>query len=143
MNLLASDVIWRNGRLATMSTQQKAPYGIIERHALIVRDKHIIAVIPEDQIPAKHPLQVDLQHRLVTPGLIDCHTHLVFGGDRAYEWEQRLNGVSYTEISQNGGGINATVRATREASPDTLLTLSQQRLRALMDEGVTTVEIKS
>lgn len=69
MNLLASDVIWRNGRLATMSTQQKAPYGIIERHALIVRDKHIIAVIPEDQIPAKHPLQVDLQHRLVTPDL--------------------------------------------------------------------------
>lgn len=143
MNLLASDVIWRNGRLATMSAQHKSPYGVIERHALIVRDKHIIAVIPEDQLPAQHPLQVDLQHRLVTPGLIDCHTHLVFGGDRAYEWEQRLNGVSYTEISQNGGGINATVRATREASPDTLLALSQQRLRPLMDEGVTTVEIKS
>lgn len=143
MNLLESDVIWRNGRLATMNAQSQAPYGLLDRHALVVRDKHIIAVIPEDELPAQHPQQIDLQDRLVTPGLIDCHTHLVFGGDRAYEWEQRLNGVSYTEISQNGGGINSTVRATRDASPDTLLSISQQRLQALMDEGVTTVEMKS
>ncbi|STQ68175.1 Imidazolonepropionase [Hafnia alvei] len=143
MNLLESDVIWRNGRLATMSAQSNAPYGLLDRHALVVRDKHIIAVIPEDELPTQHPQQIDLQNRLVTPGLIDCHTHLVFGGDRAYEWEQRLNGVSYTEISQKGGGINSTVRATRDASPDTLLSISQQRLQALMDEGVTTVEMKS
>ena len=142
MNLLESDVIWRNGRLATMNAQNQAPYGLLDRHALVVRDKHIIAVIPEDELPAQHPQQIDLQDRLVTPGLIDCHTHLVFGGDRAYEWEQRLNGVSYTEISQKGGGINSTVRATRDASPDTLLSISQQRLQALMDEGVTTVEMK-
>ncbi|RDT54302.1 imidazolonepropionase, partial [Klebsiella pneumoniae] len=71
------------------------------------------------------------------------HTHLVFGGDRAAEWEQRLNGVSYQTISAQGGGINATVTATRNSSPETLLTVAQQRLQRLMNEGVTTVEIKS
>lgn len=79
----------------------------------------------------------------MTPGLIDCHTHLVFGGDRAAEWEQRLNGVSYQTISAQGGGINATVTATRNSSPETLLKLAQQRLERLMNEGVTTIEIKS
>lgn len=90
-----------------------------------------------------HRQCVDLDGRLVTPGLIDCHTHLVFGGDRAAEWEQRLNGVSYQTISAQGGGINATVTATRNSSPETLLTVAQQRLQRLMNEGVTTVEIKS
>jgi predicted amidohydrolase YtcJ len=78
---------------------------------------NILAVIPESDIPSGHRHCVDLQGRLVTPGLIDCHTHLVFGGDRAAEWEQRLNGVSYQTISAQGGGINATVTATRNSTP--------------------------
>ena len=110
---------------------------------LVVRGQTILAVIPESDIPSGHRHCVDLHGRLVTPGLIDCHTHLVFGGDRAAEWEQRLNGVSYQTISAQGGGINATVTATRSSSPETLLRLAQQRLQRLIDEGVTTVEIKS
>lgn len=137
------DVIWRNARLATMDPHHSAPYGLLEQHALVVRDRAILAVIPEADIPLEHPNCVDLQGRLVTPGLIDCHTHLVFGGDRAAEWEQRLNGVSYQTISARGGGINATVTATRSSTPETLLTLARQRLQRLMNEGVTTLEIKS
>jgi imidazolonepropionase len=79
----------------------------------------------------------------VTPGLIDCHTHLVFGGDRAAEWEQRLNGASYQAISAQGGGINATVTATRNSSSEALYQIAQARLARMMREGVTTLEIKS
>lgn len=136
------DVIWRNARLATMAPDVRAPYGLKDQHALVIRGQTILAVIPESDIPAGHTHCVDLQGRLVTPGLIDCHTHLVFGGDRAAEWEQRLNGVSYQTISARGG-INATVTATRSSSPETLLKLAQQRLQRLMNEGVTTIEIKS
>lgn len=137
------DVIWRNARLATLVAGEPEPYGLKEQHALVVRGQRILAVIPESEVPSGHRQCVDLNGRLVTPGLIDCHTHLVFGGDRAAEWEQRLNGVSYQTISAQGGGINATVTATRNSSPGTLLALAQQRLRRLMNEGVTTVEIKS
>ena len=137
------DVIWRNARLATLATGEPEPYGLKEQHALVVRGQTIAAVIPEAEIPSGHRQCVDLDGRLVTPGLIDCHTHLVFGGDRAAEWEQRLNGVSYQTISAQGGGINATVTATRNSSPEMLLTVAQQRLQRLMNEGVTTVEIKS
>lgn len=137
------DVIWRNARLATPATGEAEPYGLREQHALVVRGQTILAVIPESEIPSGHRQCVDLDGRLVTPGLIDCHTHLVFGGDRAAEWEQRLNGVSYQTISAQGGGINATVTATRNSSPETLLRVAQQRLQRLMNEGVTTVEIKS
>ena len=84
-----------------------------------------------------------MQGRLITPGLIDCHTHLVFGGSRAGEWEQRLNGVSYQQISAQGGGINATVSATRSASDEQLLQLAQGRMERLIKEGVTLLEIKS
>lgn len=80
---------------------------------------------------------------VMTPGLVDCHTHLVFGGSRAEEFEARLEGASYEEIAKRGGGILSTVRATREASEDTLLTLAKPRLEALIADGVTTVEIKS
>jgi imidazolonepropionase len=86
---------------------------------------------------------IDCQGRLVTPGLIDCHTHLVYAGNRAHEFEQRLNGVSYEEIAKQGGGILSTVTATRAASEEQLLAESQPRLDALLAEGVTTVEIKS
>ncbi|MCY0772024.1 imidazolonepropionase [Enterobacter cloacae complex sp. 2022EL-00788] len=137
------DVIWRNARLATLVAGEPEPYGLKEQHALVVRGQTILAVIPESEVPSGHRQCVDLNGRLVTPGLIDCHTHLVFGGDRAAEWEQRLNGVSYQTISAQGGGINATVTATRNSSPETLLALAQQRLRRMMNEGVTTVEIKS
>ena len=137
------DVIWRNARLATMAAGEPEPYGLKSGYALVVRGQLILAVIPESEIPSGHPRCVDLDGRLVTPGLIDCHTHLVFGGDRAAEWEQRLNGVSYQAISAQGGGINATVTATRNSSPESLLRLAQHRLERLMNEGVTTVEIKS
>ncbi|WP_299022554.1 imidazolonepropionase [uncultured Photobacterium sp.] len=90
-----------------------------------------------------HPDVIDCQGALVTPGLIDCHTHLIFAGNRANEFEQRLNGVPYENIAKTGGGILATVRATREASEDELYTLALQRLKGLKRDGVTTVEIKS
>jgi len=108
-----------------------------------VRAETILAIVPESDLPRDLPNAVDLEGRLVTPGLIDCHTHLVFGGDRAAEWEQRLNGVSYQTISAQGGGINATVTATRNSTPEQLEQLAQQRLQRLMREGVTTLEIKS
>ena len=141
--LHSDDVIWRNARFATMDPGNPAPYGLLEHHALVVRNRTIVAIIPDSDIPSEHGNCIDLQGKLVTPGLIDCHTHLVFGGDRAAEWEQRLNGVSYQTISAQGGGINATVTATRGSTPETLLHLAQQRLQRLMNEGVTTIEIKS
>lgn len=143
MQLDPDDIIWRNARLATMAADPPAPYGLSERSALVVRGQRILAILPESELPCEHDNVVDLGGRLVTPGLIDCHTHLVFGGNRAAEWEQRLNGVSYQTISARGGGINATVTATRESTPQMLQQLAQQRLQRLMAEGVTTIEIKS
>jgi imidazolonepropionase len=105
-------VIWRNARLATLNPDHSQPYGLLERHALLVRDGRIEAIVAEDDAPAG---AVSIfEGRLVTPGLIDCHTHLVFGGSRAQEWEQRLNGVSYQTISANGGGINHRARHARQ-----------------------------
>ncbi|MGL4429732.1 MAG: imidazolonepropionase [Silvania sp.] len=143
LQLHPDDVIWRNLRLATLDPSHGTPYGLLENRALIVRGETILAIVPEPDLPADLPRAIDLEGRLVTPGLIDCHTHLVFGGDRAAEWEQRLNGVSYQTISAQGGGINATVSATRDSTADQLEQLAQQRLERLMREGVTTVEIKS
>jgi imidazolonepropionase len=138
-----TDIIWHNARLATFDPNHTQPYGLLEHHALVVRDGRIVEILPEAALGSRKGKRIDLQGRLVTPGLIDCHTHLVFGGSRATEWEQRLNGVSYQTISANGGGINATVQATRAASEDELTRLAQQRLTRLMREGVTTVEVKS
>lgn len=137
------DHIWRNVRLATMDSQRNTPYGLVEGHALIVRQGKIRDIVPEASLYLTHDNTFDMQGRLITPGLIDCHTHLVFGGNRAGEWEQRLNGVSYQQISAQGGGINATVSATRSASDEQLLHLAHQRMEQLIKEGVTLLEIKS
>lgn len=137
------DVIWRNVRLATMDPERGTPYGLVDGHALIVRQGKIRDIVPESLLYLTHDNTFDMQGRLITPGLIDCHTHLVFGGNRAGEWEQRLNGVSYQQISAQGGGINATVSATRSATEEQLLQVAHQRMEQLVKEGVTLLEIKS
>lgn len=145
IELTADDRIWRNARLATMNPELSQPYGLLDNQALIVRDGRIRAIVADEAVAAQseHSPSIDVQGRLITPGLIDCHTHLIFGGSRAQEWEQRLNGASYQQISAAGGGINATVGATRNSSDVELEAFAQQRLVRLMQEGVTTVEIKS
>lgn len=131
-----------NAQIATLSGPD---YGLIEDGALVVEDGRIAWVGHQDALPGEHAgtAQRDMQGRLITPGLIDCHTHLVFGGTRAREFEQRLQGVSYEQIARQGGGILSTVEATRAASLDTLVARALPRLDALIAEGVTTLEIKS
>jgi imidazolonepropionase len=135
--------LWRHARLATMTTG--APWGWIERGALLTENDRLCWVGPEHDLPAA--LKVDAEHdlagALVTPGLIDCHTHLVYGGHRAREFEQRLQGATYEEIARAGGGIRSTVAATRAADDATLFTGARERALALMSEGVTTIEVKS
>ncbi|HVO90259.1 MAG TPA: imidazolonepropionase, partial [Casimicrobiaceae bacterium] len=113
--------------------------------AIGIRDGRIGWIGADDALDASTvgTREIDLEGRWVTPGLIDCHTHLVYAGNRASEFERRLNGESYADITRQGGGINATVRATRAADARTLLAQSAPRIQALRDEGVTTVEIKS
>ncbi|HEV2568195.1 imidazolonepropionase [Sphingomonas sp.] len=138
------DRLWVNVRLATM-TDGAAPYGAIDRGALAVADGRIAIVGPASDLPpgASADQVIDAGGRWMTPGLIDCHTHIVFGGDRIDEFEARLNGATYEEIARAGGGILSTVRATRAASEDELVESATPRLRQLIAEGVTTVEIKS
>ncbi|WP_293808980.1 imidazolonepropionase [uncultured Bosea sp.] len=127
-----------------MSPAVDAPYGAIEDGVIAARDGRIIFVGPRSTTPAFQAAEtIDCAGRWITPGLIDCHTHLVYGGDRAHEFELRLQGATYEEIARAGGGILSTVKATREASEDTLFASADRRLAALMAEGVTTVEIKS
>ena len=137
--------LWRHARLATLATA--TGWGLIENGALVTEGDHIAWVGPDVQLPpslADTATQVhDLQGGLVTPGLIDAHTHLVYGGDRAAEFELRLQGATYEEIARAGGGIRSTVVATRAASEDALFALAVPRAQALMAEGVTTLEIKS
>jgi imidazolonepropionase len=135
--------LWRHARIATMNGAR--PWGWIPRGALLAEGERIVWVGSEGELPrdAKPQQEFDLQGALLTPGLIDAHTHLVYGGDRAAEFEQRLQGASYEEIARQGGGIAATVAATRAASDDVLFASAQQRARTLMAEGVTTIEIKS
>jgi imidazolonepropionase len=131
-------------RLATMAATGR-PYGLIEDGAIAVADGWIDWVGPRDALPDGFRRRPEwrVEGRLVTPALVDCHTHLVFGGDRAREFAQRLEGVSYQEIAAAGGGIRATVAATRAASHETLLAGALRRLDALIAEGVGTVEVKS
>ncbi len=121
-----------------------APFGAIEDGAILIRDGRIVWCGPRADLPAHEAVQTDrLDGRWVTPGLIDCHTHLVFGGDRSGEFEQRLNGATYEEIARAGGGIVSSVTATRAASEDALYASAVSRLEGLKATGVTTAEIKS
>ncbi|MEM9250428.1 MAG: imidazolonepropionase [Pseudomonadota bacterium] len=120
----------------------KVPYGLIEDASIVIADGAILAVGPASDVPQTGRV-VRLEGRLVTPGLVDCHTHIVFAGDRSGEFEQRLKGVRYEEIARAGGGIAATVAATRAAPQEALLAQTLPRVDALAAGGVTTVEVKS
>ena len=142
---MASLTWWRNARLATLHGPQ--PWGWVEDGALLTDGPTIVWAGPQDALPSGLLHDVlhnhDLQRALVTPGLVDCHTHLVYGGQRAREFEMRLQGASYEDIARAGGGIRSTVAATRAASDDDLFAAALRRAGALMAEGVTTLEIKS
>ncbi len=137
--------LWRNARLATMAGTE--PWGWIEHGALLVDGDALQWVGAEADLSAALASRITAEHELggavVTPGLIDCHTHLVYGGQRAREFELRLQGASYEDIARAGGGIRFTVAATRAATDAQLLASAGARLRTLMAEGVTTIEIKS
>jgi imidazolonepropionase len=139
----ACDLLVVNVDLATMATG--APYGAIRDGALAVSAGRIAWLGPRADLPPALQAHEELDGRggWLTPGLIDCHTHLVYAGNRACEFERRLGGASYEDIAREGGGILATVRATRGASEEQLLRESKPRLERLLAEGVTTVEIKS
>ncbi len=135
----APETLWRNARLATCAG---AGLGIVERGALVTASGRIVYAGVESEAP--HAKQaVDCEGRWLTPALIDCHTHLVYGGDRAREFELRLAGASYEEIARAGGGILSTVATTRAASVEALVAQALKRLDALIGEGVAAVEIKS
>jgi imidazolonepropionase len=138
-----TSTLWRHARIATMDGTR--PWGWIDSGALMADGGRIVWVGSERELPRNIEAQqeVDLRGALLTPGLIDAHTHLVYGGDRAAEFELRLQGASYEEIARRGGGIRSTVAATRAASDDQLFASASARARALMAEGVTTIEIKS
>lgn len=130
--------------IATMDPAVPWAFGAIENGAIGIQDGRIVRVGRRAELAGYRAKSVEaLDGAWVTPGLIDCHTHLVFAGNRAGEFEQRLEGASYEEIARAGGGIASTVRATRAASRDELIEQSRPRLQALMRGGVTTVEIKS
>jgi imidazolonepropionase len=138
------DTIWLDARLATLDAG-KPGLGVIARGAVAAADGRIAFAGPADDLPHGWDARerIALDGRWITPGLIDCHTHLVYAGDRAHEFELRLAGASYEEIARAGGGIVSTVQATRAASEDALVAQSLPRLDALIAEGVTTIEIKS
>ncbi len=136
--------LWRNARLATLDGPG---WGLIDNGALVTRGAKIAWVgreadLPDQLLREPHEVQ-DLDRLLVTPGLIDCHTHLVYGGQRAAEFELRCQGASYESIARSGGGIRSTVAATRSATEQMLFERAVRRACALMSEGVTTLEIKS
>ncbi len=137
-------LVLTDAQIARMDAESGG-YGLIERGALVISGDRIVWTGAESELPAAyaHAARHDLGGRLVTPGLIDCHTHIVFGGDRAREFEMRLEGASYEEISRAGGGILSSVRATRDADEAVLLAAALKRVDQLLAEGVSTLEIKS
>ncbi|MFJ4452351.1 imidazolonepropionase [Pseudomonas sp. NPDC089392] len=133
--------VWQHCHVATMA---EGRYSAIEDAAIVTSAGLIEWIGPRAELaPVDAERTVDLDGAWVTPGLIDCHTHAVFGGNRSGEFEQRLQGMSYAEIAAQGGGIASTVRATRAASEDELFASARQRVQALMRDGVTTLEVKS
>jgi imidazolonepropionase len=137
--------LWRNARIATLDPS-KSGLGILEEAAIAVQDGRIVFVGAETDLPAEFRQTADsfdCQRRWITPALIDCHTHLVFGGNRAMEFEMRLKGASYEEIAKAGGGIVSSVRDTRALNEDELIAQALPRLDALLAEGISTIEIKS
>jgi imidazolonepropionase len=138
------DSIWLDARLATLAPAGPG-LGVIERGAIATENGRIVFAGPMAELPGGWDAvsRITLDGRWITPGLIDCHTHLVYAGDRAHEFEMRLAGASYEEIARAGGGILSTVKATRAASEDGLVAATLPRLDRLLAEGVTTVEIKS
>ena len=140
------DQVWIDVNVATMDTNIQEAYGVIPQAAIAVKDGKIAWVGPRSELPEFDVLATPVYRGKggwITPGLIDAHTHLVFAGNRANEFEQRLQGASYQDIARAGGGIISTVNACREADEAELFELGRQRLNALAREGVTTVEIKS
>lgn len=139
--------VWTHCRAATLVAGAPTPYGLIEDAAVVVQGDTLAWVGPRAELPAAWRAPDCVEHdaggALITPGLVDCHTHLVYGGNRAHEFELRLHGASYEEIARAGGGIASTVQATRAAGAAELQASAAKRLCALMAEGVTTVEIKS
>lgn len=133
------DSLWTNARLATMAGEG---LGLVENGAVGCRDGRIAYAGPMSDAPAAAQT-IDCEGRWITPGLIDCHTHVIHAGDRAGEWAMRLEGASYEDIARAGGGILSTMRATRAASDHDLVDTAMPRLDALIAEGVTTIEIKS
>ena len=136
-------MLFKNATIATMTNQDS--YGLIECGALYIRDGKINWVGKVSEIPSKflHSKSEDLEGRLVTPGLIDCHTHIVYGGNRSVEFEMRLNGASYEDVARAGGGIISTVSDTRLSSIEDLVKDSLPRVDQLISEGVTLIEVKS
>jgi imidazolonepropionase len=139
------DAIWINANIATMTDSGKA-YGVIEDAVMAVKDGRIAYLGARASLPSFDVMSTpvhDVAGQWLLPGFIDCHTHLVFGGNRANEFELRLKGASYQDIAAAGGGIKSTVAATRSASHEDLFVLAKQRLNTLLSQGVTTVEVKS
>src|ERR1700722_9444957 len=138
------DQIWYGCRLATLAPLRPG-LGLVEDGMIAAVGGRIAYAGPAADAPSALDAKqrINCEGRWITPGLIDCHTHLVYGGNRASEFEQRLLGVSYEQIARAGGGIQSTVRATRAASDQMLAASAETRLRSLTAEGVTTIEIKS
>jgi imidazolonepropionase len=137
------DTIWRNARVATLASDRRG-LGEVSDGLVAEVDGRILYAGPAREAPGFEAARIeDCGGRWITPGLIDCHTHLVFASDRAGEFERRLAGASYEEIAREGGGILSTVRATRAASREELVAAALPRLDAMIAQGVTTVEIKS
>ena len=136
-------MLLRNAKVVTITDDNR--YGLIECGAIAIQDGLIDWVGSNDEVPAKYSEQTsrDLEGRLMTPALIDCHTHVVYGGNRAVEFEMRLEGASYEEIARAGGGIVSTVTATRQADVDQLVKTALPRVDALLAEGVSVIEVKS
>ncbi len=140
-----SNRLWRNARIATFCGNES--WGWIEHGVIVTKGDNVLWVGEANKLPGEYVALIDEEHDLggacVTPGLIDCHTHLVYAGNRAREFELRLQGATYEEIARAGGGIRSTVAATRAASENELLALALLRARSLMSEGVTALEVKS